>query len=81
MEFYKTFGEIEKAKIEVQRFALEADINKDSVADAVEIADKKIEADKEMQDKQIEADRQLKEMDIEGKLKVEKAKPRPTKSN
>jgi hypothetical protein len=30
-----------------------------------------------MQDKQIEADKELKEMDIDGKIKVEKAKPKP----
>ena len=70
-------SKIEIEKIKASVFALSADINTNNVADQVEINDKKIQADKEMLDKQIKADKELKEMDIDGKLKIERAKPKP----
>jgi hypothetical protein len=68
------------AQIEADDRRLANDVNLNNQADALEQTNLKIQADKEMQDKQIEADKKLKEMDIEGKIKVEKAKPKPTKT-
>jgi hypothetical protein len=70
-------SKIEIEKIKASVFALQSDINKDMIADSTTETQMKIDADKEMQDKQIEADKELKEMDIDGKIKVEKAKPKP----
>ena len=50
------------------------------MADSTEEVKLKIAADKEMQEKQINADKELKEMDIQGKVAIEKAKPKPTKT-
>lgn len=71
---------IKLEEIRVLDKALAADINKDGVADQIEIAEKKIQADKEMQKAQIEADKELERIKNKGKIELEKAKPKPSKS-
>lgn len=73
-------SKIEIEKIKASVFALQADINNNMMADSTEEVKLKIAADKEMQEKQINADKELKEMDIQGKVAIEKAKPKPTKT-
>jgi len=73
-------GKLEQSKVEVQRYALESDINANQINDNLEIKQIEIQADKEMQDKQIEADIKLKEMDIQAKKDIEKMKPKPKTS-
>lgn len=74
-------GKVEIARIDAERFALQADIDKSGVNDDLEKERMKIEAEREKQEKQFKHEKEMLDKEIQGKKEIERAKPKPTTKN
>lgn len=78
---FRSVTDIEKAKIDASRFALEADINKNSINDAIEKTQMDNASKEKMQDKEFKHDLEMVEAEKKASIEIEKSKPRPKPSN